>query len=166
MHRGVFGYPVVNTPGSLGSLVVNTPGSPDSAVMNTPGSLDFLVYLVSASELVYKKSLMPNTAVSHNSTVYSLQRSLYSQEYLAPASVFANQFWSTLWCIYYQGVSTLRSWVHLGAMTPQRWIHLGVSTPGSRYIDTPGSWLWIWINFTNIPQYSKSFLGMSGKVVW
>ncbi len=58
--------PMKNTPGSLDTLgeytresrlsVVNARGSLDSPVVNTgtPGSLDFLVYLLPASEIVYK----------------------------------------------------------------------------------------------------------------
>ncbi len=42
-----------------------------------------------------KKLLVPNTAGSHDSIVYLLHGSFDSLESLPPASIFANQFWST-----------------------------------------------------------------------
>jgi hypothetical protein len=51
------------------------------------------------------KWLVPNTAVSRDFTVYSLQGSFYTLEYLAPTSVFAKQFWSAP-----------RWWIHRGVL--------------------------------------------------
>jgi hypothetical protein len=60
---------MVNTPGGG---VVNILGNLDFPLANTLG---FLIYLLQASELIYFKWLVPNTAGSHSSTVYSLQGS-------------------------------------------------------------------------------------------
>ncbi len=69
---------------SCNEYAVSTPLSFIYQEVSTSGS----TYLVSASELVYKKVVMPITARSHDSTVYSLRGSLDSLEYLAPAKVF------------------------------------------------------------------------------
>jgi hypothetical protein len=93
----------------------------DSPLMSTPGSLDFLVYLVPATELVYKRTcwcdvctiVHPGADTSQrNSTkigwkklscaiyctwgcqdfpLYSSQGNLYNLVYVTPASFFVNQ---------------------------------------------------------------------------
>ncbi len=82
-----------------------------------------------------KKLLMPNTAGCYDCTVFSLEESLDSTEYLAPASVLENQFWLNPW-----GFITGESWL------PNRYNGASIMNMN---------------NSTNVWQNLVSFPGMS-----
>ncbi len=84
--------PEENTRDNLCYPVVNTLGSLDSTVMNTPGNLKFLDYVVSASELFYKKI----TAILHcrESRLHCvfITGESWCLDYSTPSSIFAQHF--------------------------------------------------------------------------
>jgi hypothetical protein len=140
MHRGVFGYPVVNTPGSLGSLMVNAPRSFDSTVMNTPRSLDFLVYLVPALELVYK---------NHWCLIQQWVTTplcIHYREVFTPKSIWHQQVFLQINFGQLSGVFIIsESRLLVDEYIWELWLHSGEYSWGSRLpvVDTPGSRLWI-----------------------
>jgi hypothetical protein len=88
----------------------------DFPMVSTPGSLNFLVFVISIGT-GYTKWLVPITAGSHDSTVYSLKGSLDSLEYLASATVFCRLILVDFLGVFITGVS----------QTPQCIYHQGVT---------------------------------------
>jgi hypothetical protein len=112
--------------------VKETPRSLDSPLMNLPGILDSWVWWI------HRGDWTPMWWIHRGAvTPCNIRRNLDFLEYLALASVFANQFRSTLRYIQQKGVSTVWSWntrvsrPHGCEYPGESWFRV-VITPGSR----------------------------------
>ncbi len=105
---------------------------------------------------------MSNTAGSHNSTVYSLHKSLDSLKYLASSSVFENQFWLTHLLNNYQVFITEESRLYNDEYIEESGLH------SCEYIDSAGILITIRIIpeiFNKIQNLFKACLMGPGEVL-